>query len=92
MRAKCVAWVRAGAPPPPPPPPPPSAGCGSSGAEGRERYSTEVVLRPFRSALTLLGSGPRDDAAETEGEAQDYGAASGKTESRRPSLDDDIPF
>jgi len=33
---------------------------------GADKYTTEVVLRPFRSALTMLGSKPADDGGQRE--------------------------
>jgi single-strand DNA-binding protein len=67
---------------------------------GVERYSTEVVLKPFAGNLTLLdkaeGGGNRPPAASSP---DDYGNA--RTSSRQPApaqsqggfgMDDDIPF
>jgi single-strand DNA-binding protein len=69
---------------------------------GQERYSTEVVLQGFNSALTMLdragGGGGSDFADSSSG---DFGA-SGPSPSRKPAmagaggrggdLDDEIPF
>lgn len=67
--------------------------------DGVDRYSTEVVLKPYNGSITLLDS-PRNEAAESDPQ-------SGYDESRRGSLkdsyqaqqpaytgdlDDDIPF
>lgn len=66
--------------------------------EGKERYSTEVVLRQFRGELTMLDGGNRGGSApEDENQDVDYGAATGKSEptpkpARKGVLDDDIPF
>ena len=52
---------------------------------GADRYSTEIVLRPFRGELTLLGGGQdrqRDDRQ------QDQRAPAG----RAADMDDEIPF
>lgn len=54
--------------------------------QGVERYSTEIVLGPFRSALTLLG----DNRASSDGD--DERRAPVASTSRRDDLDDDIPF
>jgi single-strand DNA-binding protein len=74
---------------------------------GQDRYSTEVVLRPFRSALTLLGDpgggrrdddpGPTDDGyGETSAPPASSGGGGGRFASRPPTggtlHDDDIPF
>lgn len=52
---------------------------------GADRYSTEVVLRPFRSTLTMLGGRPSGDDGQPE-YRQD-------TPVRQSSeIDDEIPF
>lgn len=46
---------------------------------GADRYSTEIVLRPFRGELTLLGGGQdrqRDDRQQERGRADDLDADS----------------
>ncbi|ULB08760.1 single-stranded DNA-binding protein [Cereibacter azotoformans] len=69
---------------------------------GQDRYTTEVVLRPFRSALTMLGG--RGDSAGSGGGYEDrggsesydnFGGSRGNAPSgggRRSDLDDEIPF
>lgn len=49
--------------------------------DGQDRYSTEVVLRPFNGALTLLGGKPEGQREERRGD-------------RKPPADeqDEIPF
>jgi single-strand DNA-binding protein len=67
--------------------------------EGKERYSTEVVLRQFRGELTMLdgrgGSGaggpPDDDMGGSSGNGGGGGGAP-RGGSRKGVLDDDIPF
>jgi len=55
--------------------------------EGRERYTTEVVLRQFNGALILLGTGR---AAPDE---NSYGTTKTvQQQSAKDSLDDEIPF
>jgi single-strand DNA-binding protein len=57
---------------------------------GVEKYTTEIVLRPFRGELTLLGGkseGGRDDAGHSSG----YGAG-GRPGGGRDDLEDLIPF
>jgi len=65
---------------------------------GADRYTTEIVLRPFNGTLTLLGGKPAD-----QGGYDDYGSGqssaadqaqrtSGYGAGGRPDLDDDIPF
>jgi single-strand DNA-binding protein len=55
---------------------------------GADRYSTEVVLRPFRGELTLLGDkrsgGSRDDDQVVEPQKDGGG--------RLQDMDDEIPF
>ena len=71
---------------------------------GQDRYTTEVVLRPYRGELTLLdgrdggggGGGGSDPMGGGYG-GDDYGApATGRSggggSDRGGSLDDDIPF
>ena len=56
---------------------------------GVEKFTTEIVLRPFRGELTLLGGKPeggRDDGQSQGGQV--YGAGG----NARPDLDDEIPF
>ncbi len=74
---------------------------------GADRYSTEVVLRPYSGSLTLLdgreggGSGGGDERggggyAEDRGYGDDRGggasAARGSGGGSRSDLDDEIPF
>ena len=69
--------------------------------DGKDRYSTEVVLRPYRGELTLLGS--RNDGASggytsNAGGGGSDSAPMGSFGQNNPSggapldLDDDIPF
>ncbi len=66
---------------------------------GQERYTTEVVLGRFRSALTMLDS--RQDGGGGGGGGRDYGggepasppaASDGGGGGQSTDLDDDIPF
>ena len=50
---------------------------------GADKYTTEVVLRPFNSKLTLLGGKPDGERREQQG-----GAPAGG----RNDMDDEIPF
>jgi single-strand DNA-binding protein len=66
--------------------------------QGVEKYSTEVVLQPFRSELTMLDTRPSDGGAR--GSADDQFGQSGPMErprqERSPAaardLDDEVPF
>ena len=49
---------------------------------GADRYSTEVVLRPFRSELTMLGSKPEGQREERREDPP----------AQRNPMDDSIPF
>ena len=72
--------------------------------QGQEKYSTEVVLRPYRGELTMLdsaGGGNRGGGAIANDvggfggdDTPSFGpsAGSGKGNSNLPELDDDIPF
>ncbi len=66
--------------------------------EGKERFSTEVVLRPFRGELTMLdgANSNRSSAGEVPDFAGDSSfsvpAKSSGGKSAAPELDDEIPF
>lgn len=71
--------------------------------DGVDRYTTEVVLRPFRGEMTLLdskgssgGGGYQQDQGDS---SQSYGAPAGRSASntstapaRVDELEDEIPF
>ena len=66
---------------------------------GADRYSTEVVLRPFNGSLTLLdgrrdggdeGRASRDDG--DRGYDQSHDQSRSQNASPRSDLDDEIPF
>jgi single-strand DNA-binding protein len=70
---------------------------------GQDRYSTEVVLRPYRGELTLLdgrgggeggGGGYADDRGGDDSYGGGYGGGggSGSPAPARSDLDDEIPF
>ncbi|PKP73119.1 MAG: single-stranded DNA-binding protein [Alphaproteobacteria bacterium HGW-Alphaproteobacteria-6] len=68
---------------------------------GADRYTTEVVLRPYRGEMTLLdgrgdgGSGGGGGSAggyDEGGAGGGYGGASGGGGGGRSDLDDEIPF
>lgn len=54
---------------------------------GQDRYSTEVVLRPFQSSLQMLGGGRGGDDAPRQEERREEPQRSTAQE-----LDDEIPF
>ena len=56
---------------------------------GNDKYSTEVVLRPYSSTLTMLDGGSNDDSGGGYGAPQQQ-----QHRSQQPSrdLDDEIPF
>ena len=63
---------------------------------GQDRYTTEVVLRPYRSEMTLLdsrgdsGGGGGGGSMGYDDRDSGYGGGSGSAPSR--DLDDEIPF
>ena len=68
---------------------------------GQDRYTTEIVLRPYRGELTLLDGregGYADDRGGdyggSGGGGRDYGGSSGGGSGGRgaPDMDDEIPF
>lgn len=65
-----------------------------TGQDGQERYTTEVVLRPYRGELTMLdgrgGAGGGDNMAPPP--MQDEFGGATPVSSGAPDIDDDIPF
>lgn len=60
---------------------------------GAERYSTEVVLRPFGSKLTMLGSKDRGDQQQHTSSSQAGGGWGQQASTGGASdFEDDIPF
>ena len=58
---------------------------------GQDRYSTEIVLRPYRGELTLLDG--RDGGGEARDHQQDRNQSDGYGAGGRPGgMDDEIPF
>ena len=57
---------------------------------GQDRYSTEVVLRPYRSELTLLDS--RGGGGDGRGTDDHGGSTYNTPPAASNDLDDDIPF
>lgn len=62
---------------------------------GADRYSTEVVLRPYNGTLTILSGGvgrgeDRDGGGDSDGGG--YGSQRGDHGGGRPEVDDEIPF
>ena len=63
--------------------------------DGAEKYSTEVVLRPYRGELTMLDgkSGGSGGASMGMGdEPPSFGPSAGSNNNNVPELDDSIPF
>jgi single-strand DNA-binding protein len=65
--------------------------------EGQEKYTTEVVLRPFRGELTMLDSANSNRSGGGASSAPDDGGTSsssggGGSSGPAPDLDDSIPF
>lgn len=62
---------------------------------GQDRYSTEVVLRPYSGTLTML-DGPNGNRSSdySSGSSGDYGGNSGGGYSapEQQNMDDEIPF
>lgn len=70
---------------------------------GADRYSTEVVLRPFRSTMTMLGGRGEGGGSGGGGGGTSYGGGSGGGYDEGPGsaspqgggrsdMDDEIPF
>ncbi|MEI8295137.1 MAG: single-stranded DNA-binding protein [Alphaproteobacteria bacterium] len=63
--------------------------------EGKDRYSTEIVLQRYRGELTMLDSrNAGDDGSSTAGGTQDYSHATGPTTTTQnfDQLNDEVPF
>lgn len=67
--------------------------------QGQDRYTTEVVLKPFRGELTLLGgrdggsggmSQGGDDFGASRGGGYGGGGGSAPAQGRPPAFDDDL--
>lgn len=56
---------------------------------GADRYTTEIVLRPYNGALTLLGGGGDRDDGGMSSKAQ---AADRAQRPAQADMDDEIPF
>lgn len=59
---------------------------------GADKYTTEIVLRPFNGALTLLGGKRDDDGQREERQEEPKGSGYGGGGRPRDDLDQDIPF
>jgi single-strand DNA-binding protein len=63
---------------------------------GQDKYSTEIVLRPFRGEITMLdsrgGGGGGPDSGGDDGPPPGGGRSGGSPVGGGPDLDDDIPF
>ncbi len=59
--------------------------------DGSDRYSTEVVLRPYRGELVLLDGKGVEGRAEPTGRMGD-GPGDFRQQGRGPDLSDEIPF
>lgn len=58
--------------------------------DGKDKYSTEVVLQGFNSTLTML-DGRRDGGGDDSGGSRSSGGSS-RGSSRHDDMDDNIPF
>lgn len=63
---------------------------------GADKYSTEIVLRPFRSSLTMLGGGSggsdRSEGGNDHGSREQSGYGAGGRPNGNRDFDDEIPF
>ena len=69
--------------------------------DGQEKYTTEVVLRPYRGELTMLdskggggGSSYSNDSFQDSGPSDYNGGGGGSSRSKAPmdEMEDEIPF
>lgn len=56
--------------------------------DGRDVYTTEVVLRPYRGTITMLGSKAQRGGGDTQQATEEAAAAS----AAGGGIDDEIPF
>ena len=65
-----------------------------TGQDGQERYTTEVVLRPYRGELTMLDGKSSSGGGGYDAPAFDNTPSGGAVggSSSVPDLDDEIPF
>ncbi len=65
---------------------------------GQDRYSTEVVLRPYAGELTFLdargegGGGDYGGGGYSDDRGGDYGGGGGRSPAPAGDMDDEIPF
>jgi single-strand DNA-binding protein len=59
--------------------------------DGREVYTTEIVLRPFKGELTILASKKKDDAEPAQAATHKGFDAQGNGPAKS-DMDDEIPF
>lgn len=59
---------------------------------GAERYTTEIVVRPFRGELALVGGRGGSDSGERDERAAPASRGGGPKPNRHDDLNDDIPF
>lgn len=64
--------------------------------DGQKKYTTEVVLRPYRGELTMLDSrnsgGSSSDSAFSSGGQGEYSAPANTSSAPMDELEDEIPF
>ena len=64
--------------------------------DGQKKYTTEVVLRPFRGELTMLDSRNQSSGSGFNDNQSDYSQQPANTGSAAPApideLEDEIPF
>ena len=67
--------------------------------DGQEKYSTEVVLRPYRGELTMLdskggggGSYASNDSFQDSGPSDFNGGGSARSKAPLDEMEDEIPF
>ena len=64
--------------------------------DGHEKYTTEVVLRPFRGELTMLdgksGGAGGSSFSSSNDDAPSFGPSAGSSSNAVADLNDDIPF
>jgi single-strand DNA-binding protein len=62
--------------------------------QGQEKYTTEIVLQPYKGEIHILAGGASNEARDEEEPAQERGRTpqAGRTKPPIQDLDDEIPF
>lgn len=60
--------------------------------DGSEKYTTEVVLRPFNGSITMLSGGKDSGESKSNNDSYSQDTTSGFSSMPNQGIDDEIPF